>query len=57
MFDSPLTITVTLVMFVGFVLIAIALPPLKVCNDKFQRRLDASKRSNFDDDDQPYRSE
>jgi hypothetical protein len=53
MFDSPLATTVTVVMFVGFVLIAIALPPLKICSDEMEHKLAASKQLNLDDDQEP----
>ena len=50
MFDSPLTISVTVFMFIGFVLIAIAMPPLKKCNEKLEAKLAAMKKLRLDDD-------
>ena len=50
MFDSPLTTAVTLVMFIGFVLIAIAMPPLKKSNEELKAKNAArKKRYSLDD--------
>lgn len=50
MFDSTLSSAVTLVMLLGFVLIAIAMPPLKKSNEQLKAKNSARKtRLHLDD--------
>ena len=50
MFDSTLSSAVTLVMLFGFVLIAIAMPPLKKSNEQLKAKNSArKKRLHLDD--------
>lgn len=51
MFDSPLTIAVTVVMFIGFVLMAIATPPLIKGNKELDTKIAEMKKRDDSCDD------
>ena len=49
MFDSPLTIALSVVMFIGFLLIAIATPPLIKGNKQLEAKIARKRKLHLDD--------